>query len=111
MVSSIRLVVAYPFAWLLARSSGSSRGFLLWAVYLPIYVSVIMRVFGWMVVIADSGMLNQALMKMRLIDHPVRMINEISGMPIGMIHPYFPLIIFPLTTPLHNVYPSLFRSP
>src|SRR5260370_467399 len=62
VVSWITLVVAYPFAWLLARSSGSSRGFLLWAVYLPIYVSVIMRGFGWMVVIADSGMLNEALL-------------------------------------------------
>ena len=57
IVSSITPMVAYPFARL-ARSSGSSRGFPLWVVYLPIYVSVIMRVFGWTAVIADSGMLN-----------------------------------------------------
>jgi putative spermidine/putrescine transport system permease protein len=110
IVSSITLVVAYPFAWLLARSSGSSRGFLLWVVYLPIYVSVIMRVFGWMVVIADSGMLNQALMKIGLINHPVRMINEISGMIIGMIHRYLPLMILPLMTSLQKVDDSILRA-
>ncbi len=109
-VSLITLAVAYPFAWLLARSSGSSRGFLLWVVYLPIYVSVIMRVFGWMVVIADSGMLNQALMKTGLINHPVRMINEISGMIIGMIHRYLPLMILPLMTSLRKVDDSILRA-
>jgi putative spermidine/putrescine transport system permease protein len=109
-VSLITLVVSYPFAWLLARSSGSSRGFLLWAVYLPIYVSVIMRVFGWMVFIADSGMLNQLLMKIGLIDHPVRMINEVSGMTIGMIHRYLPLMILPLMTSLQKVDDSILRA-
>src|SRR5258708_36964419 len=69
IVSSITLVVAYPFAWLLARSAGSSRGFLLWGVYLPIYVSVIMLVFGWMEVISDSDILSQAFITMMLINH------------------------------------------
>jgi len=110
IVSLVTLLVAYPFAWLLARSSGSSRGFLLWVVYLPIYVSVIMRVFGWMVVIADSGMVNQGLLKMGLIHHPVRMINEISGMIIGMIHRYLPLMILPLMTSLQKVDDSIMRA-
>ena len=110
IVSLVTLLVAYPFAWLLARSSGSSRGFLLWVVYLPIYVSVIMRVFGWMVLIADSGMVNQALLKLGLIHHPVRMINEISGMIIGMIHRYLPLMILPLMTSLQKVDDSIMRA-
>ncbi len=109
-VSLVALVVSYPFAWLLARTAGSSRGFLLWAVYLPIYVSVIMRVFGWMVFIADSGMLNQFLMRTGLVDHPVRMINEVSGMAVGLIHRYLPLMIIPLVTSLQKVDDSLLRA-
>lgn len=109
-VSLAALVVSYPFAWLLARSSGSSRGFLLWAVYLPIYVSVIMRVFGWMVFIADSGMLNQLLMRVGVVDHPVRMINEVSGMTIGLFHRYLPLMILPLVTSLQKVDDSMLRA-
>jgi ABC-type spermidine/putrescine transport system permease subunit I len=109
-VTVIVLVVSYPFAWLLARSTGSSRGFLLWVVYLPIYVSVIMRVFGWMVITADSGMLNQIMMKIGLTDHPIRIINEVSGMTLGMIHRYLPLMILPLMTSLQKVDDSILRA-
>ncbi|MET0877016.1 MAG: ABC transporter permease [Tardiphaga sp.] len=110
VVSLITLVISYPFAWLLARSKGSSRGFLLWVVYLPIYVSVIMRVFGWMVIIADSGLLNQTLMKIGLSEQPIRMINEVSGMTLGMIHRYLPLMILPLMTSLQKVDDSILRA-
>jgi putative spermidine/putrescine transport system permease protein len=102
-ISLLALLVAYPFAWLLAQASGAARAFLLWAVYLPLYVSVIMRVFGWIVFIADSGMLNLALLKLGVVDHPVRMMNEISGMSIGLIHRYLPLMILPLLTSLRKV--------
>lgn len=110
VVTLITLVVSYPFAWLLARATGSSRGFLLWVVYLPIYVSVIMRVFGWMVIIADSGMINQVLLKLGVVSQPIRMINEVSGMTIGMIHRYLPLMILPLMTSLQKVDDSVLRA-
>lgn len=109
-ISLLALAVSYPFAWLLAQSSGSGRAFLLWAVYLPIYVSVIMRVFGWMVIIADSGMLNQMLLKLGLVSAPVHMMNELSGMSIGLIHRYLPLMILPLVTSLRKVDESMLRA-
>lgn len=109
-VSALALAVAYPFSWLLARSGGSTRAFLLWAVYLPIYVSVIMRVFGWMVFIADSGMINEALLKLGVISAPIRMINEVSGMSIGLIHRYLPLMILPLVTSLRKVDDGMLRA-
>jgi len=110
IVTLITLVISYPFAWLMARSTGSSRGVLLWVVYLPIYVSVIMRVFGWMVITADSGMINQALLKLGLISQPVHIINEISGMTIGMVHRYLPLMILPVLTALQKVDDSVLRA-
>lgn len=110
LVALVSLVLAYPFSWLLARASGSSRAFLLWAVYLPIYVSVIMRVFGWMVIISDSGMINQLLLRLGLVQQPVHMMNELSGMSIGLIHRYLPLMILPLVTSLRKVDDSLLRA-
>jgi putative spermidine/putrescine transport system permease protein len=110
VVTIITLVVSYPFAWLMARVGGSARGFLLWVVYLPIYVSVIMRVFGWLVVIADSGMINTTLMKFGLLPQPLHMVNEISGMTIGMVHRYLPLMILPMMTALQKVDDSTLRA-
>ena len=108
--AAVALVVGYPFAWIVARASGSSRGILLWIVYLPIYVSVIMRVFGWMVFVADSGMLNKALLGLGLTEAPVRIINEVSGMMLGLVHRYLPLMILPLVTSLRKVDDSLLRA-
>jgi ABC-type spermidine/putrescine transport system permease subunit I len=109
-IALLALVVSYPFAWLLAQASRGSRAFLVWAVYLPIYVSVIMRVFGWMVIIADSGMVNQALLSIGLIAEPIKIMNEAEGMTIGLLHRYLPLMIIPLATALAKVDGSLLRA-
>jgi ABC-type spermidine/putrescine transport system permease subunit I len=106
----LALVVSYPFAWLLARTHRSGRAFLLWAVYLPIYVSVIMRVFGWMVILADSGIVNQLLVGSGLIVSPIRIINEAEGMTIGLLHRYLPLMVIPLATALAKIDDSLLRA-
>ena len=109
-VSVIALIVSYPFAWALVRAGGTANTVLLWVVYLPIYVSVIMRVFGWLVFIADSGILNQTLMDMGLIDQPIFIMNEVSGMMLGLTHRYLPFMILPLVTALRKVDVSLLRA-
>jgi putative spermidine/putrescine transport system permease protein len=109
-IALLALVISYPFAWLLAQATRGSRAFLVWAVYLPIYASVIMRVFGWMVIIADSGMVNQALLAVGAIAAPIRMMNEAEGMAIGLLHRYLPLMIIPLATALAKVDSSLLRA-
>lgn len=109
-VAIIALLISYPFAWMLSQAAGRGRAFLVWAVYLPIYASVIMRVFGWIVIIADSGIINEALLKVGLISAPIRMINEVEGMTIGLLHRYLPLMILPLAAALSKVDSSLLRA-
>jgi putative spermidine/putrescine transport system permease protein len=109
-VAFVALVISYPFAWMLSQVGGRERAFLVWAVYLPIYASVIMRVFGWIVIIADSGIINEALLKMGMISSPMRIINEVQGMTIGMLHRYLPLMILPLAAALSKVDSSFLRA-
>ena len=106
----LALVVSYPFAWVMALASGTTRAFLLWAVYMPIYVSVIMRVFGWMVFIADSGLINQLIVKLGLVGTPLHMMNERTGLGVGLVHRYLPLMILPLVTSLQKVDESILRA-
>jgi ABC-type spermidine/putrescine transport system permease subunit I len=109
-IALLALVLAYPFAWLLAHASGKARTFLIWIIYLPIYTSVIMRVFGWLVILADSGIANQTLTALGLIDAPIRMMGETGGMAIGLLHRYLPLMIIPLATSLGKVDFDLLRA-
>ncbi len=102
LVCLVSFTIGYPLSWVLARASGSGRAFLLWTVYLPIYVSVIMRVFGWIVLLSDGGLLNQALIHLGATTHPLQMMNSFPGMMAGLVHRYLPLMVLPLATSLRR---------
>jgi ABC-type spermidine/putrescine transport system permease subunit I len=110
LVTALSLVIAYPFALLIARASGRAQTLLLWTVYMPLYVSVIMRAFGWTIVLADSGLLNQMLLGMGIIRTPLRILFEFEGMTIGILHRYLPLMIIPLVAALQKIDLSLSRA-
>lgn len=106
----VSLLAAFPFALFVVRASGPARNLLLWCVYVPLYVSVIMRAFGWTIILADSGLINHLLLRLGLINMPLRMLFEASGMTIGMIHRYLPLMIIPLVTALQKIDSSLLKA-
>lgn len=97
------LLLGYPFSVFLVFLARRSRSILIWAVYLPLFISVIVRVLGWMVITADSGLINVALIGAGMIDAPLRLLFEVSGMAIGMVHRYLPLMILPLVASLMKI--------
>jgi ABC-type spermidine/putrescine transport system permease subunit I len=107
LVCLVSIIMSYPLSWVLARANGSGRAFLLWTIYLPIYVSVIMRVFGWIVLLSDRGLLNQALMHLGATTHPLQMMNSFPGMMVGLVHRYLPLMVLPLATSLRKIDHSI----
>lgn len=104
------LLVGYPFAWFVVRWAGRWRNILLWAVYTPLVVSVVVRVFGWMAITADHGLINNALIGLGVVDSPIRMLYEVSGMSIGMLHRYLPLMVLPLVNALGKIDPSVLTA-
>lgn len=104
------LLVGFPFAYFLVRWSGRWRNLLLWVVYTPLVVSVVVRVFGWMAITADAGLVNSLLLGAGLLDAPLKMLYEVSGMAIGMLHRYLPLMILPLVNALTRIDPSLLAA-
>ena len=83
-VAAFCVLTAYPFAYFLVSFAGHSRKLLLWCVYMPLFVSVIMRVFGWMVFIADTGIVNRLLIGTGLVDSPLHLMYEVPGMLLGI---------------------------
>ena len=102
-VALLTLIIGYPFAYYLVRWAGERRNLLLWIIYTPLIVSVITRVFGWMVITADSGLINTLLMSMGVTEGPVHILFEVSGMVIGMVHRYLPLMILPLANSIAKI--------
>ena len=102
-VAAITLAVGYPFAYYLVRWAGERRNLLLWIIYTPLLVSVITRVFGWMIITADSGLINTVLIAIGVTEGPVHILFEVSGMVIGMVHRYLPLMILPLANSIAKI--------
>ncbi len=108
--TSICLLVGYPFAYFLARSNPAYRSLLLLMVMLPFWTSFLLRVFAWKGILADLGVVNQALLAIRLIDEPIQMIYTDVSMLVGMTYVYLPFMVLPLYATLVKMDLRLIES-
>jgi len=90
------LLLGYPFAYFLARSSANTRPVLLLMVMLPFWTSFLLRVYAWKGILADQGIINNALIALGLITEPVQMLYTDISMLVGMTYVYLPFMVLPL---------------
>jgi putative spermidine/putrescine transport system permease protein len=96
LTTAICLLVGYPAAFALAWSGGALQTFLLAALFLPLSVSVIVKAFGWTILLRSNGIVNQLLMAAHLTGEPVRLIFTQLGLLIGITNIFLPFMILPL---------------
>jgi putrescine transport system permease protein len=96
ITTAICLLIAYPFAYFMARSPADKRPALLMLVMLPFWTSFLLRVYAWKMLLADSGVFNNAAMAIGLISEPVKMMNTPFSLVLGMVYTYVPFMILPL---------------
>lgn len=90
------LLLGFPYAYVMYRSSARTRTILLAVVLLPFWSSLLVRSFAWIALLQDSGLINQALQKLGLTDHPVPLIRTEFGVLAGMVHIMLPYMVLPL---------------
>ena len=96
ITTAICLLLAYPFAYFMARSPASQRPALLMLVMLPFWTSFLLRVYAWKMLLADSGVFNNVAIAAGLIGEPVKMMNTPFSLILGMVYTYVPFMILPL---------------
>jgi putrescine transport system permease protein len=106
----ICLVIAYPFAYFMARSPADKRPALLMLVMLPFWTSFLLRVYAWKMLLADSGVFNNVAMAMGLLSEPVKMMNTPFSLVLGMVYTYVPFMILPLYANLVKMDLSLLEA-
>jgi putrescine transport system permease protein len=94
--ATLCLLIGYPFAYVIARSSASVRPALLMMVMLPFWTSFLLRVYAWKGILADQGILNRLLMAIGVIDAPIQMLYTDVSMLVGMTYVYLPFMVLPL---------------
>ncbi len=92
VVTLFSVLVGYPIAYAIARYRGN-RNFLMMLVITPWLVSVVVRTYGWVVILGPKGTLNSLLLSLGLIDTPMRLIFNMTGVVIGLVHVFSPFFI------------------
>jgi putrescine transport system permease protein len=97
------LFIAYPMAYVIARADEKVRTFLLIAVVLPFWTSFLIRVYAWMGLLRDNGLINQALLSLGVVSEPIRMLNTDFAVYLGIVYAYLPFMILPLYSTLERL--------
>ncbi len=90
------LLIGYPMAYAIVRSSHTTKHILLMLIILPFWTSFLLRVYAWMGLLADQGTINNLLVAIGLIDEPIRLLYTPFAVYIGIVYTYLPFMILPL---------------
>ncbi|HVS76239.1 MAG TPA: ABC transporter permease subunit [Steroidobacteraceae bacterium] len=92
----ICLAVGYPMAYAIARAGEAWRSFLLMLVVLPFWTSFLLRVYAWIGLLQNDGLINNVLLRLGLVHQPVTLLQTDFSLYVGIVYSYLPFMILPL---------------
>lgn len=90
------LLLGYPMAYAIARSSPTYRNVFLMLVILPFWTSFLLRVYAWIGLLKTDGVINNVLQALGIVDAPLTMMYTSFAVYIGIVYSYLPFMILPL---------------
>ena len=88
------LLIGYPIAYAIVRSSHTTKHILLMLIILPFWTSFLLRVYAWMGILADQGLINDFIKWLGF--EPIRLLYTHTAVYIGIVYTYVPFMILPL---------------
>jgi putative spermidine/putrescine transport system permease protein len=110
LVTLIDFLVGYPFAVALTRARGWWRLVLLAAVLMPFWTNLLVRTYGWVVVLYPSGLLNALLLRLGLISEPLDLVQNTVGVLIGMTQIMLPYMVLPIAAQIEKMDRRLLQA-
>lgn len=103
----LTVTAGYPLALLVTKARPRVAAIVLVIVVFPLMVSVVVRTYGWLVILGPSGIVNKALMNVGLIEGPLQLIHNEVGIIIGETQLLLPYMVLSLVAVLKKVDPHL----
>lgn len=104
------LILGYPMAYAIARAPAKMQTVLLLLVLMPSWTSFLIRVYAWMGLLSNNGLINNFLIWTGIISEPIQMLNTNFAVYIGIIYAYLPFMILPLYATLVKLDMSLLEA-
>nr|WP_276556349.1 ABC transporter permease subunit [Pseudomonas peradeniyensis] len=90
------LLIGYPMAYAISKARKESQTVLLLLIMMPTWTAILIRVYAWMGILSNNGLLNSFLLWLGLIDQPLQILNTNLAVYIGVVYSYLPFMILPL---------------
>jgi len=104
------LLLGYPMAYAIAQARPQFRVPLLMLIILPFWTSFLIRVYAWIGILKNNGLLNNFLMGIGVIDEPIPMLHTEFSVLVGIVYSYLPFMVLPLYATLSRMDHSLLEA-
>lgn len=106
----LTLVLGFPVAMYMAQATGKMRGIITMLILAPHLISVVIRNFGWVVVLGEGGWINKMLLSLGIIEQPLRLLYNELGVVIGLTDSFIAYMVLAIATSLYAIDSSLYKA-
>jgi putative spermidine/putrescine transport system permease protein len=110
VVTLFSLLFGFPVAWLLAIMPDRWSRIVFAIILLSMWTNLLARTYAWMVLLQRTGLINKSLMALGIINEPLPLVNNLTGVTIGMVYIMLPFIILPLHATLRAIDPAILNA-
>ena len=103
-------VLAFPMAYTIAQSSPNIRLLLLILIITPFWTALLIRVYGWIMILKSNGLLSQFLMWLGVTSNNISLLNTQTAIVIGIVYTYLPFMILPIYASLLKIQPNIIEA-
>ena len=105
LVTLLALVLGYPLAFLLATTR--YKKLVLFIITIPLLMDILVRAYGWVVLLSGNGLVNRMLVASGVLDRPMRFIGTETAVVLELLHEVIPLMVLPIARVLERIDPSV----
>lgn len=110
LVTVVTLVIGFPVAWTLAIMPSRIASLIFAILLLSMWTNLLARTYAWMVLLQRTGVINKLLIGVGLIDEPLPLVNNLTGVTIGMTYIMLPFVILPLYGVIRKIDPAILQA-
>lgn len=104
------LILGYPFAYIIGKSSNKVKPILLMLIILPFWTNSLVRTYAWIILLRTQGIINHLLLMVGIIDKPLQLLYTQSSVIIGMFYVMFPFMVLPIYAVVEKLDKNLLEA-
>jgi ABC-type spermidine/putrescine transport system permease subunit I len=110
LTTALCILIGYPLAYFMSQLPNRIANLCMITVLLPFWTSLLVRTYAWLVLLQKRGLVNDWAISLGLWDEPIKMVHNMTGTLIGMVHIMLPFLILPVYSAMKQIDRDLLKA-